>query len=73
MPAFIRGKNKIARNENGNKLYGFSYSKNIANIEAFRWVISSSIDLLFLKSDTIPSTLQINGHKALTLELEVVV
>ena len=51
----------------------FSYSKNIANIEAFRWVISSSIDLLFLKSDTIPSTLQINGHKALTLELEVVV
>ena len=26
---------------------GFSYSKNVANFEAFRWIISSSINLLF--------------------------
>ena len=31
-------------------LYGFSYSKRIANLGAFGWNISSSINLLFLKS-----------------------
>ena len=36
---------------NKKKLHGFSYSKNIANFEAFHWNISSSINLLFLKSD----------------------
>ena len=30
---------------------GFSYSKNMANFEAFHRNISSSINLLFLKSD----------------------
>ena len=34
-----------------NYLRGFSYSKNMANFEAFRWVISTSLNLLFLKSD----------------------
>ena len=32
------------------KICGFSYSKNMANFEAFLQVISSSINLLFLKS-----------------------
>ena len=35
---------------NEKKLLGFSYSKNMANFEAFRWNISSSINLLFLKN-----------------------
>ena len=30
--------------------FGFSYVKNMANFEGFCWVISSSINLLFLKS-----------------------
>ena len=30
--------------------HGFSYSKNMANFEALCWVISSSTNLLFLKS-----------------------
>ena len=38
------------------KLHRFSYSKNIANFKTFHWVISSSINLLFLKCDsTTPS------------------
>ena len=32
-------------------LWGFSYSKSMENFEAFCWNISSSINLLFLKSD----------------------
>ena len=49
--AFIKEKIKyIARNEKLKKLHGFSYSKNMANFEAFHYVISSSINLLFLKS-----------------------
>ena len=32
------------------KLFGSSYSKNMANFEAFCQTISSSINLLFLKS-----------------------
>ena len=47
----LGGKNKVARNEKRKKLHGFSYSKSIANFEAFRWNISSSINFLFLKSD----------------------
>ena len=31
----ISEKDKVARNEKRKKLYGFSYSKNIANFEAF--------------------------------------
>ena len=49
--AFIRKKNKVARNEKRKQLNGFSYSKNIANFGAFCQGISSSINLLFLKSD----------------------
>ena len=44
------GKQKIARNENRKQLCGFSYSKSVANFEVFRKVISSNINLLFLKS-----------------------
>ena len=36
----------------------FLYFKNMANFEAFRWNISSSINLLFLKSDILPSPLK---------------
>ena len=45
--AFIRGKNKVARNEESK--FGFSYrfyTWNMANFEAFYQVISSSINLL---------------------------
>ena len=49
----IREKNKVARNEKRKNLHEFSYSKNMANFEMFCWVISSSINLLFLKSDGI--------------------
>ena len=42
---------KVARNEKIKKLLGFSYSKNMANFEVFCCNISSSINLLFLKSD----------------------
>ena len=49
--ASIREKNKVAQNEKcKKKLRGFSYSKSMANFEAFCWNISSSINLLFLKS-----------------------
>ena len=45
---FILGE-KIKYSMERIKLRGFSYSKNMANFEAFRWNISSSINLLFLK------------------------
>ena len=32
------GKNKVARNEKRKKLRGFSYSKNMANFEAFHYI-----------------------------------
>ena len=42
------GKNKVAQNEKQKKNYlGFL----MANFEAFRWNISSSINLLILKSE----------------------
>ena len=37
--------------KNGKSNFGFSYVYNIANFEAFRQGITSSINLLFLKSD----------------------
>ena len=46
-----QGKSKVAQNEKRKKLHGFSYTKNIANFEAFRWNISLSAKLLFLKSE----------------------
>jgi len=33
------------------KIHRLSYSKNMANFKAFYWVISSSINLSFLKSE----------------------
>ena len=33
--------------------FGFSYINKMANFEAFRQVISSSINFLFLKSDAV--------------------
>ena len=36
------------------KIHGFSYYKNIANFEAFRWNISLSAKLLFMKSAIAP-------------------
>ena len=38
--------------KNKKKLHGFSYTKNIANFEAFCWNILLSANLLFLKSET---------------------
>ena len=43
---------KLHEMKNEKKLYGFSYTQNIANFEAFRWNISLSANLLFLKSGT---------------------
>ena len=43
----------VAQNEKQNKKHGFMYSINIANFEAFRWLISSGINFLFLKSQMI--------------------
>ena len=48
--AFIKGEIKVVRNEQWKKLSRFSYSKNMTTFEAFCQVISSSINLLFLKS-----------------------
>ena len=39
------------KNEKKN-LHGFLYTKNMANFEAFRIVISSSINVLFQKNET---------------------
>ena len=36
--------------ENGKSNFGFLYIYNMANLKAFSWVISSSINFLFLKS-----------------------
>ena len=46
-----KGKSKVARNEKRKTLHGFSYTSNIANFEAFRWNISLSANLLFVKSE----------------------
>ena len=48
-----KSKSKVARNEKRKKQRGFSYTLNIANFEAFRWIISLSANLLFLKSDDV--------------------
>ena len=50
MSSLTREKDKIARNEKHKKLHGFSYDKNMANFEAFRWGIKLRINLLLLKS-----------------------
>ena len=42
---------KLLRMKNEKNLFGFSYSKNMANFKAFHQTISSSKNLLFLKSD----------------------
>ena len=48
------GKIKVTQNaKRKNYLGGFSNFINMVNFEAFFWVISSSINLLFLKSDYI--------------------
>ena len=46
-------KSKATQNEKKKKKFGFSYFKNMANFEAFCQTISSSINLLFLKSANI--------------------
>ena len=43
-------KSKVAQNDKQKNLIGFTYSKIMANFEAFLYTISSSINLLFLKS-----------------------
>ena len=48
-PGHSLGKNKVARNEK--YFVGVSYPKNMANFEALCWNISSSTNILFLKSD----------------------
>ena len=49
-PGYSLGKNKVARNEERKKLWGFTYPKKMANFEAFCWNNSLSIHFLFLKS-----------------------
>ena len=41
---------KVALNEKGKKLRGFSFSINMANFEAFRWTKKLISNLFFLKS-----------------------
>ena len=72
--AFMREKIKQhgMKNEKINYIvHGFSYSKSIANFEAFRWNISSSINLLFLKSDILKEleNLKITCTRQLTASL----
>ena len=50
LPYFWNTKTNIGI-KNEKKLHGFSYSKNMANFESFRWNISSSINFFFQKSD----------------------
>ena len=45
-----KGKMKVAPNEKGKKLHGFTFSINVANFEAFLLVIKLTKNLLFLKS-----------------------
>ena len=46
-----QGKIKVARNEKQNKkLFGFTYSKNMANFEVFLWSISSSTNPEIVRS-----------------------
>ena len=45
-----KGKIKVALNEKRKKLRGFSFSKNIANFEAFLSVFKLNKNPLFLKS-----------------------
>ena len=45
-----KGKMKVALNENQKKQHGFSFSKNIANFEAFLSVFKLTKNLVFLKS-----------------------
>ena len=48
--------------KNEKNYLGFSFSNNMANFEAFRWNISSSINLLFLKSDAQTKLKNFNQH-----------
>ena len=45
-------KNKVVRNEKRKKLHEFSYAKNLANFEAFRWNFSSSTNPQIVKLTT---------------------
>ena len=47
--AFIREKIKLHQMQK-EKIHEFSYDKNMANFEAFRWGIKLRINFLFLKS-----------------------
>ena len=49
----IHYRKKVAWNEKRKNIHRFSDDKNVANFEGFHEVISSSINLLFLKSDYI--------------------
>ena len=53
-----KGKMKVALNEKGKKLRGFSFSTNISNFEAFLSVFKLTKNPLFLKS--VPSHSQTN-------------
>ena len=48
--------------KNEKKICGFLYSKNMANFEALHYVISSSINLVFLKSDVVYTRKPCNSH-----------
>ena len=41
------------------KLCGFSYSKSMTNFEAYRWIISTNINLLNLKKSDIMCNIHI--------------
>ena len=67
--AFIRGKKFHKPDNEKITIHVFSYSKNIANFEAFCQVISSSINLLFLKSEA--QVLDVQGLHQAKLDYEL--
>ena len=52
---------KLARNETKKELFRFSYSKNMANFEAFLWSLSSSTNPEIVRSEYIGTYIYLGG------------
>ena len=66
-----KGKMKVALNEKRKILYGFSFSINVANFEAFLWRIKLTKNLWFLKS--IRRRMKIESHSIIINVIELFV
>ena len=62
-----KGKLKNALNEKRKKLFGFSFSINIANFEAFLWTKKLISNLCFLKSEPLLKLEKFTFEKVLIL------